>query len=52
MAAAATPPLTSVRQPVVEMGRELARMLLSVVDGGEPPAPVVVGTEIVRRATA
>ncbi|NIZ91210.1 LacI family DNA-binding transcriptional regulator [Kineococcus rubinsiae] len=52
LAAAATPPLTTVRQPVVEMGRELAHMLLQVVDGGEPPAPVVVATEIVRRATA
>jgi len=52
LAAAATPPLTTVRQPVVEMGRELARMLLSVVDGGSPPEPLVVATEVVARATA
>jgi len=52
LAAAATPPLTTVRQPVVEMGRELARMLLSVVDGGPPPSPLVVATEVVQRATA
>ncbi|WP_432546098.1 LacI family DNA-binding transcriptional regulator [Kineococcus sp. SYSU DK004] len=52
LAAAATPPLTTVHQPVVEMGRELARMLLVMVDGSPAPAPVVVGTELVRRATA
>jgi len=52
LAAAATPPLTTVRQPVVEMGRELARMLLSIVAGGAPPAPLVVPTEVVPRATA
>jgi DNA-binding LacI/PurR family transcriptional regulator len=52
LAAAATPPLTTVRQPVVEMGRELARMLLTVVDGGSPPPPLIVATEVVVRATA
>ncbi|WP_432488208.1 LacI family DNA-binding transcriptional regulator [Kineococcus sp. SYSU DK018] len=52
LAAAATPPLTTVRQPVVEMGRELARMLLAVIDGEGVPAPVVVPTTLVERATS
>ncbi|WP_432495940.1 LacI family DNA-binding transcriptional regulator [Kineococcus auxinigenes] len=52
LASAATPPLTTVRQPVVEMGRELARMLLSVIDGAGVPTPVVVPTALVQRATS
>ena len=52
LAAAATPPLTTVRQPVVEMGRELARMLLAVVDGAGTVEPVVVRTELVERSTS
>ncbi|WP_432536083.1 LacI family DNA-binding transcriptional regulator [Kineococcus arenarius] len=52
LAAAATPPLTTVRQPVVEMGRELARMLLWVIDGEGTPAPVVAPTTLVQRATS
>nr|WP_240897329.1 LacI family DNA-binding transcriptional regulator [Kineococcus vitellinus] len=51
LAAAATPPLTTVRQPVVEMGRELARMLLRLVDGEGVEGPVVAGTTLVERAT-
>ena len=51
LAAAATPPLTTVRQPVVEMGRELARMLLRLVDGESVEGPVVAATTLVERAT-
>ncbi|GAA4973980.1 LacI family DNA-binding transcriptional regulator [Kineococcus glutinatus] len=52
LAGAAVPPLTTVRQPVVEMGRHLARMLLAIIDGAEPEASVVVPTELVERASA
>ncbi len=50
-AAAATPALTTVRQPMRAMGYEMAVRLLEFVDTGETPAPVVVPTEIVLRAT-
>jgi DNA-binding LacI/PurR family transcriptional regulator len=52
LAAAATPPLTTVRQPVVEMGRELARMLLALVDGEPEVGNVIAPTELVERATS
>ncbi|PRY13443.1 LacI family DNA-binding transcriptional regulator [Kineococcus rhizosphaerae] len=52
LAAAATPPLTTVRQPVVAMGRELARMVLALVDGAAQVEDVVVPTELVERATS
>ncbi|MFI7052638.1 LacI family DNA-binding transcriptional regulator [Streptosporangium canum] len=44
-AAYAEPPLTTVRQPTVEMGRRLARMVLNPEDR----APVVLPTELVVR---
>ena len=52
LAAAATPPLTTVRQPVVEMGRALARMLLALVDGQPAVDHVIAPTELVERATS
>ena len=52
LASAATPPLTTVRQPVVDMGRALASMLLRIVDGDADPEPVVVPPELVHRASA
>jgi DNA-binding LacI/PurR family transcriptional regulator len=47
------PPLTTVRQPIVDMGRTLARQMLGLVDG-EPdvPSAVVLPTELVVRASA
>ena len=50
-AAAATPPLTTVRQPMMEMGRALAARLLEFVDSGTAPGPLIVPTEIVLRGT-
>ncbi|GAA4233339.1 DNA-binding LacI/PurR family transcriptional regulator [Streptosporangium album] len=44
-AAYAEPPLTTVRQPTVEMGRRLARMVLNP----EERAPLVLPTELVVR---
>ena len=49
LAAAATPPLTTVRQPMAEMGQAMARALL---DDGSSRAALVLPTEIVRRASA
>ncbi|GAB4048301.1 LacI family DNA-binding transcriptional regulator [Catellatospora paridis] len=46
------PPLTTVRQPILELGRELARQLLRVIAGEEVPAAVVLPTELVVRASA
>ncbi|MER6776833.1 substrate-binding domain-containing protein [Streptomyces sp. NPDC000659] len=49
------PPLTSVRQPVGEMGRTMARMLLARMAGepGEPgEAAVVLPTELVVRESS
>lgn len=53
------PPLTSVRQPIEEMGREMTRLLLeqlraSDVPGTPPPAPrgVVLPTQLVRRRSS
>ncbi|MEU7825413.1 LacI family DNA-binding transcriptional regulator [Catellatospora sp. NPDC049133] len=46
------PPLTTVRQPILELGRELARQLLRVIAGEEVPPAVVLPTELVVRASA
>jgi DNA-binding LacI/PurR family transcriptional regulator len=48
----AEPPLTTVRQPIVEMGRLLARQLLRLAAGGPvEPAVVLPTVLIVRRST-
>jgi DNA-binding LacI/PurR family transcriptional regulator len=43
------PPLTTVRQPVTEVASCIVRMLLST---GAPPAPVILPTRLVLRASA
>ncbi|MFF9072526.1 LacI family DNA-binding transcriptional regulator [Streptomyces sp. NPDC014872] len=44
------PALTSVRQPIEEMGRTMARVLLQEVAGGSPERPhVVLPTELIVR---
>jgi DNA-binding LacI/PurR family transcriptional regulator len=47
------PPLTTVRQPIADMGRTMARQLLGLVNG-EPDLPpsVVLPTELVVRESA
>lgn len=54
MAEMAHPPLTTVRQPAYEMGREAARLLVEFVRGtGGSPRDVVLPAELViRRSTA
>jgi DNA-binding LacI/PurR family transcriptional regulator len=53
VAAAADPPLTTVAQPVEELGRRLAGELLAEVEGRStgPPA-IVLATELVVRASS
>ncbi len=47
------PPLTTVRQPVVDMGRTMARQMLGLVNGKhDVPDAVVLPTELVVRASA
>jgi DNA-binding LacI/PurR family transcriptional regulator len=53
LAAATQPPLSSVRQPIEEMGREMVRLLVEAIERSDPvPRHVVLGTELVRRASS
>jgi DNA-binding LacI/PurR family transcriptional regulator len=52
LATAAAPPLTTVRQPMAEMGRAMATALLEMVDDARPRGPLILPTEIVRRRSA
>ncbi|MGO8685631.1 MAG: LacI family DNA-binding transcriptional regulator [Candidatus Dormibacteria bacterium] len=54
MAAALQPPLTSVRQPIEEMGREMGRLLLDAIHSPErPPRKVLLTTRLeVRMSSA
>jgi DNA-binding LacI/PurR family transcriptional regulator len=52
LATTTDPPLTSVRQPIELMGREMARLLLQLIGSGDrTPQQVVLGTELVVRAS-
>jgi DNA-binding LacI/PurR family transcriptional regulator len=45
-----TPPLTTVRAPTEEVGREAARQLVQILSGKEPnPATILMPTEIIIR---
>jgi DNA-binding LacI/PurR family transcriptional regulator len=47
------PQLTTVRQPIEEMGRSLARLLLTQLrDPGKRPASLIVPTELVVRGSS
>jgi DNA-binding LacI/PurR family transcriptional regulator len=53
VATSTTPQLTSVRQPIEEMGHETARLLLAAVEAADPvPRRVILATELVRRASS
>lgn len=52
VAAMASPPLSAVRQPFEELGREATRVLLSVAEGRPPASPrIELATELVLRAS-
>lgn len=46
------PPLTTVHQPVEEMGREMARLLLDIMRGDVSRNSVILDTHLTRRASA
>ncbi|WFE39161.1 LacI family DNA-binding transcriptional regulator [Micromonospora sp. WMMD998] len=49
----AEPPLTTVFQPVEEMGRQMTRMLVARIRGEDVPSPhVLLDTELIHRASA
>ena len=50
VAAGATPPLTTMRQPFKRISAEMVRLLLARIEG-EPPASVILPTELVERAS-
>ncbi|MEU1709922.1 LacI family DNA-binding transcriptional regulator [Streptomyces sp. NPDC005706] len=50
-ATAATPALTTIRQPWDRISNEMVRVLLAQI-GGEDPAAVILPTELVRRESA
>jgi DNA-binding LacI/PurR family transcriptional regulator len=53
LAATTQPPITSIRQPIEEMGREMVRLLVESSERPDPiPRHVVLGTELVRRASS
>lgn len=51
-AASVRPGLTTVRQPVLDMGAALATRLLVTIDAGVVPEPVLLPTELVVRDSA
>jgi len=53
LASSTHPQLSSVRQPIEEMGREVARLLVEAVDGTDPvQRHVILATELVKRASS
>ncbi|GAA2390221.1 LacI family DNA-binding transcriptional regulator [Streptomyces glaucosporus] len=51
VAGLADPPLTTVHQPINALGREMARMLVALVDG-QDPTPLILPTRLVTRSSA
>jgi DNA-binding LacI/PurR family transcriptional regulator len=51
VAQVADPPLTTVHQPITALGREMARMLVTVVNGHDP-TPLILPTRLVTRSSA
>ena len=51
-AAYTEPPLTTVRQPIVELGRQMTRLLLALAAGEPVERAVVLPTELVVRQSA
>ena len=51
-AAYMVPPLTTMRQPALEMGRAAARALLEMIGGGTPALPCFEADLIVRESVS
>jgi DNA-binding LacI/PurR family transcriptional regulator len=53
IAASTSPPLSSVRQPTEEMGREMARLLVAAIgERQQVPRTVILATELVVRESS
>jgi DNA-binding LacI/PurR family transcriptional regulator len=53
VATSTNPPLTSVHQPIEEMGREVARLLVEAIDGtNRAKRRVILATDLVKRASS
>jgi DNA-binding LacI/PurR family transcriptional regulator len=52
VAAYADPPLTTVRQPIQDLGRGLARQLLRLLDGEDVEDAYMLPTQLVIRESA
>jgi DNA-binding LacI/PurR family transcriptional regulator len=53
IAVSTNPQLTSVHQPIEEMGREMARLLIEAVDAPDPvPRRVILATDLIQRASS
>src|SRR5262249_39148588 len=53
IATSVRPRLTSGRQPIEEMGHEMARLLVDAVEGTDPvQRRVILATELIRRASS
>jgi DNA-binding LacI/PurR family transcriptional regulator len=53
MAATAAPPLTSIRQPIEEMGREMGQLLLNEIrQPGAASRQVILGTQLIVRGSS
>jgi DNA-binding LacI/PurR family transcriptional regulator len=53
VATTTSPALTSVRQPVEEMGEEMARLLVAAIERSDPaPRRVILATQLIRRASS
>jgi DNA-binding LacI/PurR family transcriptional regulator len=53
VATSTRPALTSVRQPIEEMGEEMARLLITTIEGSDrAPRRVILATQLIRRASS
>jgi DNA-binding LacI/PurR family transcriptional regulator len=52
LAAHTDPPLTTVHQPIYEIGLELARQVVRIADGEEPQPRVILPTSLVFRRSS
>ena len=53
VASSTRPTLTSVRQPIEEMGEEMARLLVAAIERSDPaPRRVILATKLIRRASS
>jgi DNA-binding LacI/PurR family transcriptional regulator len=52
LATSVSPTLTTMRQPSFAQGQTMARVLLEVLDGGDPPRATILPTELIVRQSA